>query len=69
MGSDPKKSGRPARERTGPAAEKTPNHDGRDSMTLTKMCRGYSMKIRGELPDDIVERISELHSRALRAKL
>ena len=25
------------------------------------MCRGYSLKVRGELPDDIVERLSMLH--------
>ena len=47
--------------------KKTPDHDGRGPVTLTKMCRGYSMKVRGELPDDIVERISGLHSVALRA--
>ena len=47
--------------------KKTPDHDGRGPVTLTKMCRGYSMKVRGEIPDDIVERISGLHSAALRA--
>ena len=47
--------------------KKTPDHDGRGPVTLTKMCRGYSMKVRGELPADIVERISGLHSAALRA--
>ena len=51
----------------GPDKKKTPDHDGRGPVTLTKMCRGYSMKVRGELPADIVERISGLHSAALRA--
>ena len=46
--------------------EEIPNYY-RGPVTLTKMYRGYSMKVRGELPDDIVERISELHSVALRA--
>ena len=62
-----KKSGHPARE-PGPTAEEIANHD-RGPVTLTKMCRGYSLRVRGELPDDIVERISELHSVALRAGL
>ena len=61
------KSGESAKEpsRTGP--EKPPGFDGRWPVRLTKMCRGYSMKVRGEIPDDIVERISGLHSAALRA--
>ena len=52
---------------TGGPEKKTPVQDGRTPVTLSKMCRGYSMKVRGELPDDIVERISRLHSAALRA--
>ena len=62
-----KKSGQSAKEpsRTGP--ERTPGLDGRGPIGLTKMCRGYSMKVRGEVPADIVERISGLHSAALRA--
>ena len=47
--------------------ERTPGLDGLGPVGLTKMCRGYSMKVRGEIPDDIVERISGLHSAALRA--
>ena len=47
--------------------EKSPDHNDRGPVTLTKMCRGYSMKVRGEVPTDIVERISGLHSAALRA--
>ena len=47
--------------------ERTPGLDGKDPVMLSKMCRGYSMNVRGELPADIVERISGLHSAALRA--
>ena len=61
------KSGQPVVEPIDPKAEKTPGHDAKGTSTPTKMCRGYSVKVRGELPDDIVERISELHSAALRA--
>ena len=61
------KKGHGAKGTAGPDKKKTPGHDGRDPVTLTRMCRGYSMKVRGELPDDIVERISGLHSAALRA--
>ena len=60
------KKGHGAKGTAGPE-KKTPDHDGRGPVTLIKMCRGYSMKVRGELPDDIVERISGLHSAALRA--
>ena len=67
MDSNRKKSGKPVEEPIGPKAEKTPGHHVRDSVSLTKMCRGYSVTVRGELPDDIIERISELHSAALRA--
>ena len=62
-----KKSGQSAKEPSGTEPEKTPSPDSRGPVTLTKMCRGYSMKVRGELPADIVERISGLHSAALRA--
>ena len=62
-----KKSGRSAKEPSGTGMERTPGLDGKGPVTLTKMCRGYSMKVRGEIPDDIVERISGLHSAALRA--
>ena len=61
------KKGHGAKGTVGPDKKKTPDHDGRGPVTLTKMCRGYSMKVRGEIPDDIVERISGLHSAALRA--
>ena len=61
------KSGQSAKEPSGTGPEDTPGFDGRVPVTLTKMCRGYSMKVRGEIPDDIVERISGLHSAALRA--
>ena len=61
------KKGHGAKGTVGPDKKKTPDHDGRGPMTLNKMCRGYSMKVRGEVPDDIVERISGLHSAALRA--
>lgn len=61
-----KKSGQPARGPLVSTVEEIPNYY-RGPVTLTKMYRGYSMKVRGELPDDIVERISELHSVALRA--
>jgi hypothetical protein len=47
--------------------DKPPDHNDRPPVTLSKMCRGYSMKVRGELPVDIVERISGLHYAALRA--
>ena len=60
------KKGHGAKGTAGPE-KKTPDQDGRGPVTLSKMCRGYSMKVRGELPDDIVERISGLHSAALRA--
>ena len=60
------KKGHGAKGTVGPE-KKTPDQDGRGPVTLSKMCRGYSMKVRGELPDDIVERISGLHSAALRA--
>ena len=62
-----KKSGQSAKEPSGIGMERTPGLDGKDPLTLSKMCRGYSMKVRGEVPDDIVERISGLHSAALRA--
>ena len=62
-----KKSGQSAKEPSGTGLERTPDRNERGPMTLTKMCRGYSMKVRGELPADIVERISGLHSSALRA--
>ena len=62
-----KKSGQSAKEPNGTGPEKTPGLDGKGPVTLSKMCRGYSMKVRGEFPDDIVERISGLHSAALRA--
>ena len=62
-----KKSGQSAKEPNGTGPEKTPGLDGKGPVTLSKMCRGYSMKVRGELPADIVERISGLHSAALRA--
>ena len=47
--------------------DKPRDHNDSPPVTLSKMCRGYRMKVRGELPDDIVERISGLHSAALRA--
>ena len=62
-----KKSGQSAKEPNGTGPEKTPGLDCKGPVTLSKMCRGYSMKVRGELPADIVERISRLHSAALRA--
>ena len=61
------KKGHGAKDKVGPDKKKTPVQDGRGPMTLSSMCRGYSMKVRGEIPDDIVERISGLHSAALRA--
>ena len=61
------KKGHGAKGTVGPDKKKIPDHDGRGPVTLSKMCRGYSMKVRGEIPDDIVERISGLHSAALRA--
>ena len=62
-----KKSGQSAKEPSGTGMERTTGLDDKDPVTLSKMCRGYSMKVRGELPADIVERISGLHSAALRA--
>ena len=62
-----KKSGQSAKEPSEIGPEKTPGLDSKGPVTLSKMCRGYSMKVRGELPADIVERISGLHSAALRA--
>ena len=62
-----KKSGQSAKEPSGTGMERTPGLDGRGPQGLTKMCRGYSMKVRGEVPADIVERISGLHSASLRA--
>ena len=47
--------------------DKPRDHNGSPPVTLSKMCRGYSMKVRGEVPTDIVERISGLHSAAFRA--
>ena len=61
------KKGHGSKGTAGPDKKKTPGPDGRTPVTLTKMCRGYSVKVRGELPADIVERISGLHSAALRA--
>ncbi len=60
-----KKSGQPVVDPIG--REKTPSHHAKGPVTLNKMCRGYSVKVRGEFPDDIVERISGLHAAALRA--
>ena len=67
MDSNRKQPGKPAEEPIGPKAEKTLGHHVRDLVSLTKMCRGYSVTVRGELPDDIIERICRLHSAALRA--
>ena len=61
------KKGHGAKGIAGPDKKKTSDHDGKGPVTLSKMCRGYSMKVRGEVPTDIVERISGLHSAALRA--
>ena len=61
------KKGHGAKGPVGPDKKKTPDHDGKGPVMLSKMCRGYSMKVRGEIPNDIVERISGLHSAALRA--
>ena len=61
------KKGHGAKVTAVPNKKKTSDHDGLGPVMLSKMCRGYSMKVRGELPDDIVERISGLHSAALRA--
>ena len=61
------KKGHGAKDKVGPDKKKTPGPDGRGPVTLSKMCRGYSMRVRGEIPDDIIERISGLHSAALRA--
>jgi len=60
------KKGHAAKGTGGPDKKKTSNHDARGPVMLSKMCRGYSMKVRGEVPTDIVERISGLHSAALR---
>ena len=62
-----KKSGQLPKEPSGTGSERTPGLDGKGPVTLSKMCRGYSMMVRGEIPDDIVERIYGLHSEALRA--
>ena len=59
------KKGHAAKGTGGP--EKPPGHNDSPPVMLSKMCRGYSMKVRGEIPNDIVERISGLHSAALRA--
>ena len=59
------KKGHAAKGTGGP--EKPPGHNDSPPVMLSKMCRGYSMKVRGEVPADIVERISGLHSAALRA--
>ena len=61
------KKGHGAKDKVEPDKKKTPGPDGRGPVTLSSMCRGYSMKVRGEVPTDIVERISGLHSAALRA--
>ena len=42
-----KKSGQSAKEPNGTGPEKTPGLDGKGPVTLSKMCRGYSMKVRG----------------------
>jgi len=34
--------------------------------TTTRMYRGYTISVRGEIPRDIVERVSKLHGAALR---
>ena len=34
--------------------------------TTTRMYRGYTIGVRGEIPGDIVERVSRLHGAALR---
>ena len=34
--------------------------------TTTRMYRGYTISVRGEIPGDIVERVSKLHGAALR---
>ena len=60
------KKGHRSKSATGPDKKKTPDGGDNRPVTLAKMYRGYSMTVRGEVPDDIVERISGLHSAALR---
>ena len=60
------KKGHGAKDKVGPDKKKTPDGGDNRPVTLAKMYRGYSMTVRGEVPDDIVERISGLHSAALR---
>ena len=38
----------------------------RELETSTKYFRGYTIIVRGQIPEDIVERISKAHSAALR---
>ena len=35
-------------------------------VTSAPMFRGYSIKVRGEIPGDIIEKISSIHAAALR---
>ena len=60
------KKGHRSKSATGPDKKKTPDGGDNRPETLAKMYRGYSMTVRGEVPDDIVELISGLHSAALR---
>ena len=41
------------------------DHNGRAPDTVTRMYRGYTIGVRGEIPGDIVERVSKLHGAAL----
>ena len=48
--------------------EESTDHVDRELETSIKYFRGYAIGIRGQVPEDIGERISKLHSEALRRR-
>ena len=46
--------------------DEPPVHIDQESGKPTKLYRGYSVMVRGELPKDIEEIVSKLHSEAIR---
>ena len=46
--------------------EETPDQGRPAPDATTRMYRGYTIGVRGEIPGDIVERVSKLHGAALR---
>ena len=61
------KKKRPAGKGPGDGPTKEAPDQGRPALdATTRMYRGYTIGVRGDIPGDIVERVSKLHGAALR---